>query len=456
MTATGACCRRPRSRAAHNRGRAAAGEDHGRASRPGWQAVRVIPRDGTVRVPAGVCLDLGASAKAWAADRAAAAAAAESGCGVLVGIGGDIATSPARPRRTGWRSTSPTTTAATPRPRARRHDPLGRAGHLEHRGAPLAARRGTRCTTSSIPPPARPWRDSWRTVSVAAASCADANIAATAALVRSREAPPWLARAGLPARLVAWDGSVTSVAGWPAPMTGVLASSGPSVHWYLTRSTGVVSLLLLTAALVLGVADVRRFSTPSWPRFVVDSLHRSVSLLALAFLAVHIVTSVLDSFTSISLLDAIVPFAGSYRPFWLGLGAVAFDLMLAVIITSLLRARIGFTGWRAVHWLAYASWPVALVHGLGTGSDVKSGWMLVLSVAVHARRDRSGARARVQRLALGDRPPARRAGGDGRVRGVPAGLAAARPARLGMGPALGHPELAARPLELLDDADSRR
>jgi len=80
------------------------------------------------------------------------------------------------------------------------------------------------------------------------------------------------------------------------------------------------------------------------------------------------------------LTDAFIPFAGSYRPFWLGLGAVAFDLLLAVIITSLLRTRIGFSGWRAIHWLAYASWPVALVHTLGTGSDVKSGWMLVLSV----------------------------------------------------------------------------
>jgi methionine sulfoxide reductase heme-binding subunit len=113
---------------------------------------------------------------------------------------------------------------------------------------------------------------------------------------------------------------------------------------------------------------------------MVDSLHRTVSLLALAFLAVHIVTAVLDSFAPISLRDAFIPFAGTYRPFWLGLGAIAFDLLLAVIITSLLRARIGFAGWRAVHWLAYASWPVALVHGLGTGSDVKSGWMLVLSV----------------------------------------------------------------------------
>jgi predicted ferric reductase len=163
-------------------------------------------------------------------------------------------------------------------------------------------------------------------------------------------------------------------------MTGVLAAAGPSVDWYLTRATGAVSLLLLTGAVVLGVADVRRFSTPNWPRFMVDSLHRTVSLLALAFLAVHILTSVLDSFAPISLSNAFIPFTGSYRPFWLGLGAVAFDLLLAVIITSLLRARIGFSTWRTIHWLAYASWPVALLHSVGTGSDVKSGWMLVLSV----------------------------------------------------------------------------
>ena len=163
-------------------------------------------------------------------------------------------------------------------------------------------------------------------------------------------------------------------------MTGALAAAGPSVDWYLTRSTGAVAMLLLTGAVVLGVLDVRRFASPSWPRFVVDSLHRSVSLLALAFVVVHVLTSVLDSFASISLADAFVPFVGSYRPFWLGLGAVSFDLLLAVIVTSLLRARIGFAGWRAVHWLAYASWPLALVHGLGTGSDVKSGWLLVLTV----------------------------------------------------------------------------
>ncbi len=158
-----------------------------------------------------------------------------------------------------------------------------------------------------------------------------------------------------------------------------LATSEPSLDWYLTRSTGAVALLLLSVAVALGVADVRRFSTPSWPRFVVDALHRNVSLLALVFLALHILTAVLDSFASISLLDAFVPFVGSYRPFWLGLGAVAFDLLLAVILTSLLRGRVGQRAWRTTHWLVYACWPVALLHTLGTGSDVKTTWLLALS-----------------------------------------------------------------------------
>ncbi len=163
-------------------------------------------------------------------------------------------------------------------------------------------------------------------------------------------------------------------------MTPILAA-GPSLYWYLTRSTGAVALLLLTAAVVLGVVDVRRWSTPNWPRFVVDALHRNVALLAMIFLALHIITSVLDTFAPISLIDAVVPFADSYRPFWLGLGAIAFDLLIAVTITSLLRQRMGYASWRAVHWLTYASWPIALLHGFGTGSDVRTTWLLALSIA---------------------------------------------------------------------------
>jgi methionine sulfoxide reductase heme-binding subunit len=160
-----------------------------------------------------------------------------------------------------------------------------------------------------------------------------------------------------------------------------LAATGGSAYWYLTRSTGAVALVLLTLAIALGVLDVRRWSSPRWPRFVVDSLHRNVSLLAMTFLSLHVLTSVLDGFAPISLLDAFLPFAGSYRPFWLGLGALALDLLVAVTITSLLRARLGYASWRAIHWLTYASWPIALLHGLGTGSDVKATWLLLLSLA---------------------------------------------------------------------------
>ena len=160
----------------------------------------------------------------------------------------------------------------------------------------------------------------------------------------------------------------------------VLASAGPSAYWYLTRSTGAVALVLLTLAIALGVVDVQRWSTPRWPRFVVDSLHRNVSLLAVAFLVLHILTAVLDSFAPISLANSVIPFTGTYRPFWLGLGAVSFDLILAVTFTSLLRQRMGYSTWRAIHWLTYASWPIALLHSFGTGSDIKSGWMLWLGV----------------------------------------------------------------------------
>jgi sulfoxide reductase heme-binding subunit YedZ len=157
------------------------------------------------------------------------------------------------------------------------------------------------------------------------------------------------------------------------------ASKGPSIYWYLTRASGAVALVLLTLSLALGVMDARRFHTIRWPRFVVDGLHRNASLLALVFLVVHIVTTVLDSFVSIPLSAAIIPFSDGYRTFWLGLGAVAFDLMLAVLITSILRQRIGYGAWRAVHWLSYACWPIALAHTFGTGSDASRTWLLAIS-----------------------------------------------------------------------------
>jgi methionine sulfoxide reductase heme-binding subunit len=158
------------------------------------------------------------------------------------------------------------------------------------------------------------------------------------------------------------------------------ATLGPSAYWYLARGTGAVALVLLTASVVIGILGSVRFAGARWPRFAVDAVHRDISLLVIVVLVIHIVTSVLDGFAPITLLDGVVPFRSSYRPLWLGLGTLSFDLLVAIVVTSLVRRRLGYRAWRAVHWLAYASWPVAVLHGLGTGSDIKQWWMLGLTV----------------------------------------------------------------------------
>ncbi|HEU5416463.1 MAG TPA: ferric reductase-like transmembrane domain-containing protein [Streptosporangiaceae bacterium] len=154
--------------------------------------------------------------------------------------------------------------------------------------------------------------------------------------------------------------------------------------WFASRGTGVVALVLLTVVVVLGVAVNRQGRLPGLPRFAVISLHRAVSLLAVAFLAVHIGTAIADPFVAIGIAASVIPFVSSYQPLWLGLGAVSIDLMLALVITSLLRARIGRRTWRAVHWLAYASWPVAVAHSIGSGPDMWRGWLAWLTVGCAA------------------------------------------------------------------------
>jgi sulfoxide reductase heme-binding subunit YedZ len=150
--------------------------------------------------------------------------------------------------------------------------------------------------------------------------------------------------------------------------------------WYTTRGAGAVSLILLSGVVVLGLLARARVERPGWPRFLSAALHRDVSLLALVFLALHIVTAVVDPFTHLGITAATLPFSSYYRTFWLGLGTVAFELILAITITSLLRRIIGRRAWRGVHWLAYAAWPVAVVHGLGTGTDALAWWMLGITV----------------------------------------------------------------------------
>ena len=162
-------------------------------------------------------------------------------------------------------------------------------------------------------------------------------------------------------------------------MTAVLATNSRAL-WYLTRGFGLVALILLTVTMVLGLTEAVRYARPGWPRFVVSALHRNASLLAVVALTIHVVTSVLDTYAPIHMADVFLPFVSAYRPFWLGLGALALDLLLALVITSLLRERLGHRAWRAVHWMAFACWPVAVIHGLGTGSDTRIGWVQLLYV----------------------------------------------------------------------------
>jgi hypothetical protein len=164
----------------------------------------------------------------------------------------------------------------------------------------------------------------------------------------------------------------------------IAAAQGGKAFWYATRGTGVVSLILLTASVVLGVVTSVRVESRSWPRYVIELVHKNVSLLVMAFIALHVATTVQDGYVPIHYLDALIPFRSPYRTFWLGLGTVAFDLLLALVVTSLLRARIGYRTWRFVHWFAYACWPVALVHALGSGSDARYGWSVILDAVMLA------------------------------------------------------------------------
>ncbi len=167
-------------------------------------------------------------------------------------------------------------------------------------------------------------------------------------------------------------------------MTGtttlVASAASSKALWYLTRSTGLVALILLTATVVVGVVASVGWTTDRWPRFLSQSIHRNLSLFCLAFVGVHVVTTVSDGFVPIGFAAAFIPFQTAYRPLYVSLGALTLDLMLAVLVTSALRRRIGFASWRFVHWLSYLCWPIAMVHGLGSGSDTTQSVVVFVDV----------------------------------------------------------------------------
>ena len=185
--------------------------------------------------------------------------------------------------------------------------------------------------------------------------------------------------------------------------------------WYATRASGLMAMVLLTATMVLGITTTTRARARRWPGFAQQELHRRISMIAVVFLAIHVVTSVLDTYVTISWAAVLVPFTSAYGRLWVGVGAVALDLMLTVFVSSLLRARMRPGTWRAMHWLAYLSWPVALAHTFGMGTDAGETWVIalgagcVLTVAVAlAWRIRQAARrasARTAHAALAGAPP---------------------------------------------------
>lgn len=148
--------------------------------------------------------------------------------------------------------------------------------------------------------------------------------------------------------------------------------------WYFGRGFGVSALVLFSLSVVLGIVTRSGRPLPGLPRFAVTTVHRTASLSAVLFLALHVATLLFDPYAQLRLIDLVVPFVATYRPLWQGLGTLAADLALVLVLSSLLRHRIGLRGWRTVHWAAYLCWPIAVAHALGTGTDGQTGWLLLV------------------------------------------------------------------------------
>ncbi len=148
--------------------------------------------------------------------------------------------------------------------------------------------------------------------------------------------------------------------------------------WALGRASGAVALVLLTVSAVLGI--LTRSGRAAWglPRFSVALVHRNAAILATVFVSVHVGSLFFDSYAQLNLVDVFFPFLGTYRPFWLGLGTTAVDLLVAILVTALLRRRIGYRAFRVIHWFSYALWPIALFHAVFTGTDAATPWFLGL------------------------------------------------------------------------------
>ncbi len=149
----------------------------------------------------------------------------------------------------------------------------------------------------------------------------------------------------------------------------------PHWLWFLSRGSGIVLLVLFTAVMALGAATRLGWAPRHGPRFAAAELHRTLALFAVALLAMHVVTALADPYVSIGWAATAIPVLSPYRTAAIGLGTLAADLGAAVLLTSVLRHRLGVRAWRAVHWLAYLAWPAAFGHALSAGGDLRTGWV---------------------------------------------------------------------------------
>src|SRR5947209_6571884 len=150
-----------------------------------------------------------------------------------------------------------------------------------------------------------------------------------------------------------------------------------TVTWNVARAGGFTSYILLTLAVAVGLALSAQLQSPSrWPRLLNNELHNFLTLLGTIFLGVHVLAVWIDPFTHFGWNEILIPLASHYRPEWMALGIVALYLGIAIGISTWLRPRIGYSWWRRLHFLTLAIYVLATIHGIGTGSDPQTWWVL--------------------------------------------------------------------------------
>jgi methionine sulfoxide reductase heme-binding subunit len=156
------------------------------------------------------------------------------------------------------------------------------------------------------------------------------------------------------------------------------------VDWYAARAAGITAYLLLSGVVLLGLTMAAKKPFARWPRFTVEDVHRFGGLLVGSFVTIHVVTVAVDSWLPFSLQSIVVPFISRYRPIWVGLGIAAAELLVALAVTNHYRRRLPYTFWRRAHYLNFAVWGAATVHGLGSGTDRSAPWALGVYAAAVA------------------------------------------------------------------------